>query len=150
MREYILLGSETCIWPRLTTSNAVNHHFDRVTNTCPQVNLQIRDVGCHEFLRQRSTQGVVWPNLMMIWQIDLEHVTFDDPVCHTLFCSVVVRQFSWYPRCVETKSHDDLKDRSWARYIWRPRLPYIVLLFRCPWSNYYSLNWTSGRKEVKL
>ena len=53
-----------------------------------------------------------------------------------------------YPEC-----HSNLTHRSWARVTWRPRLPQICLLFRCPvspWSNYYSLSWASVRKQVKL
>ena len=43
--------------------------------------------------------------------------------------------------------------RSWAIEVWRPRLPQIVLTFRCPVSprsHYYSLSWASIRKQVKL
>ena len=39
------------------------------------------------------------------------------------------------------------------RRIWRPCLPWIALLFRCPltpWSHCCSLSWASVRKQVKL
>ena len=45
------------------------------------------------------------------------------------------------------------RPRRGAPVGWRPRLPQIVLLFRCtvsPWSHYYSLSWASVMKQVKL
>jgi hypothetical protein len=63
-----------------------------------------------------------------------------------------VLRTTWYPKYVPWESYHDLILTAWARVTWRPRLPHIVLIFRCPvspWSHYYSLSWGSVRKKIK-
>ena len=49
--------------------------------------------------------------------------------------------------------HSNVMHRSWARVTWTPFLPQIVLLFRCPvsqWSHSYSLSWAFVWNQVML
>ena len=46
------VGSEASIWPCLTASGRQILIFYHVTNTCPSVDLRIRDVECPELLAE--------------------------------------------------------------------------------------------------
>ena len=68
-------------------------------------------------------------------------------------CHEYLGHLTWHLYCVDWESYHDLMCGAWAIQVWRPRLSYIYLLFRCPlspWSHDYSVSWASVRKQVKL
>ena len=93
VRDHKLLVSETSIWRRLTASNAVNYHVYHAAKTCAPADLCTHDNNRHGAHTRYCliTSGASVHNLIKIWQMEPEHASLEDPVCHKYVCSFVAR-----------------------------------------------------------
>ena len=75
------------------TPNVINYHFLHDARIYASSDLRIRVESCHELLGQLYfiPEHGSRENLITFELVEPEHVTLEDPVCHTYVCSFVAQ-----------------------------------------------------------